>query len=410
MILCIVGGAYGQEKITINLWHTFSLAEIQLLNQMIEEYEKINPNIDIVSYEIPHQERDTKVPMAVQTGDVPDILRADYPYQYYLAGIGQALPLDEYLEGWDGIEDIFPVLWDDVTFNGKIYAVPQDGFSTATYYNVDHFEKAGIKEIPKNWEEFAEACKKLTVDLNGDGTPDQYGYGMHGKGLDVTLDYLRYLAQAGGAIFEGDNYTPEAVIIDNEAGVQALKERMVDLYKMGVCPPGTPGYGYGEVDDAFKSEKVSMYECGTWNIANYAVEVPKLNYNIMPLPAGPAGYATSYDACFYTVFQKTPCKNECVEFIKWLTSKENVSRWSKELVHEPVRQSVMEDSFFTQHPKFQAFVEMNPYKKRLHPKLPSFAAIDKAINTNIQEALLGNKTPEVAVKDMAEEIKKVVSR
>src|SRR5919199_5238835 len=67
--------------VTLQFWDTFSTAEITLLHQLGAEYMKLHRNVKINFYEIPFAQRKTKVPTAVQTNSLPDILRADYPYQ-----------------------------------------------------------------------------------------------------------------------------------------------------------------------------------------------------------------------------------------------------------------------------------------------------------------------------------------
>ncbi|MCQ5146665.1 extracellular solute-binding protein, partial [Enterocloster bolteae] len=47
------------------------------------------------------------------------------------------------------------------------------------YSRKSMFEKAGI-DYPKTVDEFFDACEKLTVDTDGDGKTDQYGFGMRG--------------------------------------------------------------------------------------------------------------------------------------------------------------------------------------------------------------------------------------
>ncbi|MBA7671410.1 putative arabinose-binding protein [subsurface metagenome] len=410
-----VGGAAAQKKITLDFWNTFSLAEIKLLHEYFNEYETLHPNITITAYEIPHGQRETKVPVAVMTGQTPDILRADYPYQYSLAKMGELLALDDYLKGWEGLEDIYPIMWEDVTYKDRIYAIPQDGFRTVLYYNKDHFDEAGIKEAPDTWDELVTIGQKLTKDTDGDGKIDQYGFGLHGKGNDAVSDFMAFLFQAGGAFFRDELspeksdgiYTPEDIVVNNEAGKTAI-QFFVDLVKKyKISPPGAASHGYGEVNDAFKGGVGSMYLCGSWNIANYEVEVPHLNYGMAVLPAGPAGYAVPYHACFYEIFKDTKYPKETVDLLKWLVSKEKILRWSKELKHMPVRTSVFANPLFDK-PVFKAYKDSVPYQTRQHPKTGRWGAINKATYTHLAKVLLEEETPEQALDKIAEEIKKTI--
>ena len=48
------------------------------------------------------------------------------------------------------------------------------------YYRPSYFEQAGI-EVPTTYEEFLDAIKKCTMDTDGDGQTDVYGFGMRGS-------------------------------------------------------------------------------------------------------------------------------------------------------------------------------------------------------------------------------------
>lgn len=53
------------------------------------------------------------------------------------------------------------VCWDVNSRDGKIYGIPYSRQVIGYFYNKDLFEKAGIKEPAKTWDEFFEQCDKL---------------------------------------------------------------------------------------------------------------------------------------------------------------------------------------------------------------------------------------------------------
>ena len=74
------------------------------------------------------------------------------------------------------------------------------------YYNTELFEKAGIVDAaghakpPTNLAEFLADAKKLTVDTNGDGQPDQWGYVF----TWFRTNYYTVLRQFGGDLLTPD--------------------------------------------------------------------------------------------------------------------------------------------------------------------------------------------------------------
>ncbi len=74
---------------------------------------------------------------------------------------GVAAPLDDYLAK-DGWKDSFTsdAVFSQMTYDGKIYAVPLNTAAACAFYNTEMFENAGV-EVPKTWDDMLEACKKL---------------------------------------------------------------------------------------------------------------------------------------------------------------------------------------------------------------------------------------------------------
>ena len=51
---------------------------------------------------------------------------------------------------------------ENLTIDGEITSIPFEKAGAVFYYNKEVFEKAGITEFPKTWDELLEACSKDT--------------------------------------------------------------------------------------------------------------------------------------------------------------------------------------------------------------------------------------------------------
>ena len=73
---------------------------------------------------------------------------------------GVAAPLDDYLA--DGWKESFTsdAVFSQMTYDGKIYAVPLNIAAACAFYNTEMFDAAGV-EVPKTWDEMLDACEKL---------------------------------------------------------------------------------------------------------------------------------------------------------------------------------------------------------------------------------------------------------
>lgn len=379
------GGSSSSGTVTLQFWDTFSTAEINLLHQMGAEYTKLHPNVKINFYEIPFDQRPTKIPSAVQTNSLPDIIRADYPYQWYLSAQNKLTFLEDDLKGWDMRSAIYDVAWQQSTYQGHIIGIPQDKFTGVFCYNKDKFARDGITKFPDTWDELTQACQKMTHG-------DEYGIGFYPDSGQLFTNYL--LSYGGKLVDASMNPT-----FNQEPGVAAL-QYMVDLVKKyKVTPPGVAGWQYSNADDALRSGKVGMVQFGSWIIGNYReAKVPwKLGIGAMPKGSVTRGVVSA--ATMYMVVNTSQYQKEAIDLLKWLVSRQNALRWAKTLDHEPIDKFTAADSHFTT-PLFEPFTQ-SLSSASPQPPTPAFNAVNQAIIQAIQKALLGQKTPKAALDEAA---------
>lgn len=169
-------------------------------------------------------------------GDAPDLfILSDQTFlSCALRGIVQ--PVDEYVEPgdmdfWKGVEDVFYM-------NGKNYAIPVRPYAKHILFNIDMFEAAGL-ETPDvlydrgewTFDKFEEVALEFTLDTNGDGVIDQYGFGNTGD------FFVQVLACNGTSLlrFEEDGIKYN---LDDPKAIQALEyfARWTDP-ETGFMPP-----------------------------------------------------------------------------------------------------------------------------------------------------------------------------
>jgi len=219
----------------------------------------------------------------VNAGDQVDVAQANdqnFPV-YPLKKIVQ--PIDQYV-------DIGDSLWNGAvtntfTFGGKPYAVGTSAAPIVMYYNKTLFENNGVKTPSEyyaegnwNWETFREVAMELTMDTDGDGKNDQFGFGWWDAG------YPLYVASNGKTImsFNEDgsittNYESENVKEAMQFAQDALlKDKFIDAEKDG-------DYFIGE----FKNGKLAM--TAEYGFAGFNVFKSDYELDFVPVPTGPKG-------------------------------------------------------------------------------------------------------------------------
>jgi multiple sugar transport system substrate-binding protein len=123
------------------------------------------------------------------------------------AGQGGLEPLGNYLAQSTLLDeaDFYEAVIEAFRFAGQLWCIPQNMSSLVVYYNQELFDAAACP-IPADdwtWGDFLSAAQQLTIDLDGDGRPDQYG-----AGIEPTLNRLApFIWQAGGELVD-DPQTP----------------------------------------------------------------------------------------------------------------------------------------------------------------------------------------------------------
>ncbi len=214
------------------------------------------------------------------------------------------VPLDETIyvnfakAGW--LEPV-DFLWDDDTMalyapglqgsiiDGHHYSTPQVGrIVDLLYYRPSMLKEAGYDAPPTTWAEFDEMAKKLTVDKDGDGTIDQWGYAFRGGGvLDGALTL-----KAGSLLLGINPDDVEGKKIWNTPETVSYVERLVKMRnEWKVVPEGVTAYQHGDVADLFLSGNVAMVIDPTYLYARCAADDSPIkdDFAVAPQPLAKEG-------------------------------------------------------------------------------------------------------------------------
>ena len=325
--------------------------------QLVEEFNNTHPNIQVEFEVIGWNDFHTKLLSSVTGGSGPDTSSFKLTWQPEFIGQDALLPLDDFLNEWQGKSDVVDNLWDVLKYeDGKHYVMPWELQVLYMYYRPSMFKEAGV-EVPETWDDFLEVCKKLTKDTDGDGKIDQYGFAMRGArgGHEPWASFV--LASVPGNTFFDENgnctfTTPEAI---------KANEFFLDLYrKHKVVPPTAPGDGFNEIIANFKSGKAAMVVHHIKS-SNDMMEQFGDDVDAFPVPAGPHGRWTSMGDTENVIYKSTKHPEEAFTFISWLSEKNQMARWCKTTGNVPILKSLQDEDEFKNNRFMQASFESMPY-------------------------------------------------
>ena len=134
------------------------------------------------------------------------------------------------------------------------------------------FEKAGIDEPPKTWDELREDAKKIKAD--GD-----VGYGMPIGPEEAQAEFSLFMWGNGGDWIDGDTWT-----INKQENVDALKfmNELANTDKVTQPNPGTTNRT--DLWKMFGAGKIGMVMGSSFFPVLLKDQNPKLDYGVAPVP------------------------------------------------------------------------------------------------------------------------------
>jgi ABC-type glycerol-3-phosphate transport system substrate-binding protein len=250
------------------------------------EYERLNPNVKVEHWHLgaggtsgPGGMADI-VTAQLLTGTAADVIgeMTWQPLVEHFAEIGPTLRS----VGWKPEEYVLTSEKGmDLNLQGKQYGVPYNSVVTGYYYNVDLFEKAGVKPPTEQWtfDDLFAASKALTKaseGIYGFHARDYWGWGWADF---IWAEGARFFSDDGKKFMFAEGDAPDRF------------QWYVDLiYKHGVSPAPaeatkmlSPG-----VTEPFSSGKIGMMSGQTGTAGNLARQIgDRFRYAVMPTAKSP---------------------------------------------------------------------------------------------------------------------------
>ncbi|MFK7603749.1 ABC transporter substrate-binding protein [Deinococcus sp. SM5_A1] len=262
-------------------WQTQAIAAVK---DAVAGCDAANKNIQVDYQQVSWDSIQDYLTTSFQAKNVPDVFHYESTPVMEFAAQGVLTDLSKLIPA-EMKTDIAPGAWATVTAEGgAIYGVPFLWESLITIYNKDLFKAAGIRvptiAKPWSWAEFQAASKKLTVDKNGDGKPEQYGSAF---GLRSPTNRIMNLALGfGGDYFYKDGGKYVMRVGDKE---KALLKILMDMQytSKSAAPEGLTAQS-PELFSGFFSGKFAMLPgIGVWARQTIAETGPKnLNWGVLP--------------------------------------------------------------------------------------------------------------------------------
>jgi len=244
----------------LTFWHGLG-TEAKLLNeQIVPAFTKEYPNVKLNVLQVPFDQLQNKYNTEASAGGGPDVVLgpSDWIGAYVEADVIKAiddLAPDNFNEGYN------PTAIQGVTFEEKVYGVPQNINGVALFYNKDL-----VQTPPRTTDELLAMASEFS------GTAGQYGFGL----ISNFYSNAGYLYGYGGHVFNDDG--------DVDLDTQGTVDFLTFLQKV----KGTAGVftqaDQGAVESLFKEGKLGMMFDGPWFLqgAGEALGAEKIGVALLP--------------------------------------------------------------------------------------------------------------------------------
>lgn len=307
-----------------------SKTEVQILKELLSDFEKENPDIKVEFLHIP-QNYFQKLHLMFASNLAPDVIfinNLNIPvYEKYL------LDLNDIVKNK---EDYYPQVLDTMTYEDRLLAIPRDVSTLVVFYNKDLFDKNNLSYPNENWNmtEFLDTAKKLTNN------------GIYGISFEEnSLFYLPYMRAFGGGILSS---TGEQIM--NSENSQKGIQYYSDLRNKYNIAPKKYQSASETMAQMFINGRLAMHLSGRWLVPKYREDI-KFDWDIVNFPNTNGKSSVTLDSSGYAITKSSKHKEDAVKLVEFLSSDKAIQKFTTTGLIVPARIDTINSQAFLDNKK-----------------------------------------------------------
>lgn len=350
-------------QITLRMIDTLaSETRTAAIQEIIDKYEELNPNVTIELITPPTDGADQKVQQMLMAGEPLDIIDTGNQFAQCITN-GWVQPLNDYLADWDELGTISTQAASRMTHLDPAgetqWCVPYGIYQRLLFYRKDLLANAGI-EVPEvwTWDDVYEIGKAVT-----DPEAGIYGWAFRGgaRGYCV-LEELYYATLTDEDILGNENYTwigsDGTCIWNNPKAIDTL-EFYKSLYT-DCSSPDSIAWGFTEMVQGFMSGTVALLLNDNDVIQSCESGLDPEVWGVANVPIGASGYGTQsagYGGWAMTAHTQYP--EQAADFIKFLSNSENNGLFCEKTGLIPIHTTTIEQNEYFSSGSYDVFNQMS---------------------------------------------------
>lgn len=354
------------------LWHSWNDRETAILDELLEKFSSIYPDIMIVSKRFPPAELPRQFLTQAQSGMGPDLVLLQGRLVQELANAGhiQPLPVDE-IE----LSEYFSTALATLRYRDKLYGLPLSLHTFALYYN-----KTRVAEPP-------ETLQALLAQVD--------------EGKRVALNTGFYGAFWGIQAFGGQVFDTEGRIVLNQGG---FANWLGWLKKAQNVPAIILSNDANMLRSVFVEDRVDYYTADSMQLLELQDALGEEVVGVAPLPAGPAnpsGPILETEALVFHAASAPEQTELALRLAQFLTNFEQQTILLRKLGRVPANSRVWVDPRI--YPAVAGFAAQTRTSVAL-PNIPQVADVQQYGNDAYIQSLAGIVEPQKAAAGLTARI------
>ena len=374
----------------------YSASDIQAMDDAFTKaYPNITINPELVSYDSLH---DKIVTAQVGGNGKYDVVLMDTPWPAELVTANIVSDITSKIPA-DFLSGVFDSAWTAAKYNGKIYGVPWINDTKFFFYNSDMFSKAGLTAAPKTWDEVEADAKAIKA-----AGIVKYPITASWKQAEAVIcDWTQLAAAFGGSEFVDAN----GKALFNQGGGLAALTFMKKLLDEGLVDPASLSQTEDDVNSVVSAGQAAMalnwtYGLSVMNDPSKSTVAGKIK--VAPSP-GEGSVTTSgvNGGMSLAVTTTTKHPNEALAYALSMASEKSQEMDVANAL--PMWKASFDDPNVTKNnPDLFAAAKIEFAGLVARPVVPYYTKLSNALQDAIQQALLGKKTPQQALDDVAAQL------
>lgn len=367
---------------------------------LIKKFEEQNPNIHVEYVGIPKKSAILKINAAIATNELPDVCGIQSSWIADFVARDVLLDIDPFFDKWSEKYKIMPFIIQsnrDMVVDKKLYQLPNTMSMEILWYRPDWFKEANVK-VPKNWDDFFIAVKKMT-----DKDKKRYGFTIRG-GDGAAIQLLRMMFAYSGFT---DFFDANGKCRINDSEHVEFVKKYLSLYK-NYTPIIDITNGYQEMVASFDIGTVAMvqHNIGSYSTHKKFMKPEQYAPLILPTTADGTMIQETGNTDGFSIFKTTRHPKEAWEFISFLCSKDSQSYWNQNIGQIPTNLDSLKEPWAKESPPMQLALQVlsSPNLKFYQPPmyLPDYRSIlDQIGDPGIQAVMIGKESVEDFLNEWA---------